>query len=278
MPPVAAPYPGVGGWIISYQDRFYLDAGTNYPDGNSYFQPAMNSLAGGPALWQIPVIKFPLKFGDSIYNQTNRNDSWTDLRAWINSPSYRNFYYYGHGSANVIGADVHTFDISNNVTGGKNLPGSKAYLTSQYVRDNLTFNKNAGSRPYRFVFLDGCKTANGDWPDAFGINKATNDLSYYSSASNKRHVRPSAFMGWNVTVGGSKEWGRVDKFFDFRSYWMANWSVNKGYDNDNLDAIVESARSGSGWVSSSQLWDHLRIYGYRTLKFDEYNHKGDWSQ
>jgi hypothetical protein len=178
--PAPAPWPNVGGWIIAHQDRFYLDAGTNYTGGDQYYQDGINNLVGGPALWNIPVTLRALRFGTNVYTQAQRNDSWADLKAWMFDPRFRNFYYYGHGSANDLGADIHTFDGSNFVTGGLNFPGSKAHLSSGTVRTELTFNRFAGSRPYRFAFLDGCNTANGDWPDAFGIGKGTNTLAWYT--------------------------------------------------------------------------------------------------
>ncbi|MGD0652241.1 MAG: hypothetical protein ABSA97_14085 [Verrucomicrobiia bacterium] len=39
------------------------------------------------------------------------------------------------------------------------------------------------------VFLDGCNSAAGDWPQAFGIQKAATD---YSKLGRKNR----AFMGW----------------------------------------------------------------------------------
>lgn len=49
--------------------------------------------------------------------------------------------------------------------------------------------------PYRFVFLDGCNTADGDWPQAFGIPKKRGMV--ITDFTEKRGIRPRAFMGWN---------------------------------------------------------------------------------
>lgn len=276
--PAPAPYPSAGAWIIANQDRFHLDAGTNYSGGDLYYQDGINNLVGGPALWNIPVIPQPLKYGTNVYTQAQRNASWADLKAWMYDPRQRNFYYYGHGSANSIGGDAHTFDGSNFVTGGMSFPGSKAMLTSATVRNEITFNRYAGSRPYRFAFLDGCNTANGDWPDAFGVGKGTNALAWYTGTNNTRRVRPSAFVGWNVTVGG-KGWGTVDKFWQFRGFWMGNWSVNKNdTDKGRLGEALRLAQSGAIWPPQGlpQLNGALRVHGYQNLRFDEYNHRNDW--
>jgi len=48
-------------------------------------------------------------------------------------------------------------------------------------------------KPFDFVFLDGCMTGVGSFPEAFGIPKAP--LHY---SSNNKHKR--AFMGWGGTI------------------------------------------------------------------------------
>lgn len=267
-------YPSIGKWIIAYQDRFYLDAGTNYPTSDSYFQGGLANIKGGLSLWSIPWMSIPLKYGTNIYTQAQRDDSWATLKAYMFSPDFRNIYYYGHGGADSIGGDMHTFDSSNYVTGGTTLAGSKAYLTSQSVSNDLTFNRYAGARPYRFAFLDGCNTANGKWPNAFGVDKASHDLGWYTGTNNIRRVRPSAFIGWTVTIGG-KGWGTVDKFWECRSLWMANWTVT--YTGVELNTALEDACTTSKWIPLQTFRDKIRVFGYNALKYNEYNHKGDWS-
>jgi hypothetical protein len=130
--------------------------------------------------------------------------------------------------------------------------------------------------PFRFVFLDGCDTATGNWPWAWGVPSQAEPLSYYQSASNPSGARPSAFVGWNVELGGSKDWGTIGGFWQFRSFWMSNWSVQDGNSQDDLNDVFEQAREGSNWVPYSQLWGHLVIDGYQVMKFEEYNNAGDW--
>lgn len=272
MPAAAAPFPSVGQWIVAYLDKFYDDGTTNYAGADQYYIAGINTIAGGPIEWNVPATVFPLKFGSS-YSQTDRNTSWINLTSWLYDPDFRNLYYFGHGSANSIGGDVSVLDSSNNITGDKTLPGSKAYLTSQYVHDTITFNKYSGARPYRFVFLDGCNTANGNWPGAFGIPKQVEPESYYTSSANTRHTRPSAFVGWNVEIGGNKSWGTVDKFWAFREDWMAEWAGTFG---EILLWSTQDGNSDSGWVSPSQLSGHLVLYGYEDMGFFDYNYGGDW--
>jgi hypothetical protein len=130
-----------------------------------------------------------------------------------------------------------------------------------------------GIKQYRFAFLDGCNTANGDWPEAFGIAKLTNNLNFYYSTNNPSHTRPSVFVGWAVSPGGTN-WGNVLASFYFRTQWMFDWQ--ESWQTRTLIQALENGRQTSGWVSSGQLWSSLRVYGYVTMRLDEYNRKGDW--
>jgi len=45
-------------------------------------------------------------------------------------------------------------------------------MVQALLRNNLNDPlKGTNMHPYRFVFLDGCNTADGNWPQAFGIPK-----------------------------------------------------------------------------------------------------------
>lgn len=267
--PVIA-YPSVGRWIVAYLDTFY-EPGTTA--GDLYAQ-GMIGIAGGPALRGIPVSRIPLRFGTNSYTQTERDDSWVSLKGSMFMQDSRNLYFYGHGRAAGIGGDCHAYDANGTVIGGKILKSSKAFLTSKQVRDEITYNKHGGARPYRFVWLDGCSTANGDWPSAFGVNKATNSVSYYTnSLTNPSHKRPSAFVGWSQTIGGPG-WGTVQNFMQCRTEWMFQWQQN--WNTMSLVAALDTARSNSGWIPDGQFWGAIRVYGFTNLRMNQYNQKTDW--
>lgn len=269
-------YPNVGDWLVTYSDKHYIDGGTNYAAGDQYYTNGIIGIAGGPALRSIPCSKYAIKFGTNSYTQTQRNDSWIDLKANLSAGRYRNFYYHGHGGPNTIGTDVHVFDTNGLVTAGTRLPGSKAFLTSQILSNEFTFNRYSGSRPFRFAWLDGCSTANGNWPGAFGVGKTTNSLSWYTnSATNPKHMRPSAFVGWNQTVGGPT-WGSAQAFWNFRSEWMFDWSYN--WQSRGLMQAFTNARQTANWPpgGDNRLWEALRVYGYTVIRFNEFNQKNDW--
>ena len=263
-------YPSVGQWIVTYQNTFY-EPGTT---AGNIMVDAMSAIAGGPSLRSIPVSVVPLKFGTNGYSQSERNDSYATLKGYMFSRESRNLYYFGHGWANGFGGDLHVYDTNGAVIGGRTLPLSKAYLTSQTVRDDITYNKYGGARPYRFVWLDGCKTALGEWPEAFGVNKATNSLSYYTnSVTNPSRKRPSAFVGWAVSPGGPG-WGTVQNNFRCGTEWMFDWQQN--WTVRTLRDALENGRANSNWIPDDQFWGGLRIFGYNALKMNEYNQKNDW--
>jgi hypothetical protein len=278
-PPAAATYPSLGAWLFGYQDNLYTDGTTNHEYLNQYYYGGIQNMEGGLFLWDITAYDYPIKLGRN-YAQTDRDDSWKQLTYnYLGSSDgqIRNFYYNGHGASNAIGGDINIVDSSNHVVSAKGFPGSKAKLTSNTVRNDIVFNKYSGFHFYRFVWLDGCNTAVGDFPEAWGIGKKTNNPDYYRSPANTYHTRPAAFIGWNTEVGGAG-WGTTANEWLFKSYWMGNWSVNNGQETDSLSDNLTSASDGANWPSggSSRLWGAMRLYGYRDIKFNEYNQQGNW--
>ena len=275
-PGVQTAYPSTGYWLFSYLDRHYLEAGTHYPNVQGYLTSAMSSLAGGPTYRGIPASTCALKFGTNTYTQQQRNDSYAELKARIFIPENRNFYYYGHASGDYLGCDIHTFDTNGLISGGTWLTGSKAYLYSLNVSNQLTFNRYGGSRPYRFVWLDGCSTSTGNWPGSFGVDKASYDIDHYTNnAANPKHRRPSAFVGWNQVVGG-EGWGNAQAFFNFRTEWMTKWYYN--WQTEGLWRAFDEARTSANWPPGGygQLWGAMQVYGYTNMLMNGYNQKNDW--
>jgi hypothetical protein len=273
MPAVAAAFPSLGGWLVSYMDHFYTDGSSNYPAGTSDMLTGVRDMIGAATEWTppLPATLFPIAYGKS-YAQTNRDTSWYNLSTWIYYTQTRNCYYFGHGSADSIGCDYNTVDSSNNITGGAFAPNSHAYLTSKMIHDNVAFNPN-GARPYRFVFLDGCNTANGSFAPAFGIPSQSYTGGWFVSDANTRHIRPCAFMGWNTEVGGTSAWGTVDKYWSWRENWIAYWANTEG---DPLSDSINVATSISGWVDAGQINSHLVTDGDTDLFYQQYNYGGDW--
>ena len=258
-------YPNIGEWVTSFQDRWYSDAPAYPPDSQSIYDTGISEVHGGSLLKGDPAWWLPIKFGTNVYSQAQREDSWATLKSWLSSPWVRNWYYFGHGGGNQIGADRHVLGTNGFVTSSAfSFPGSKSCLQSwQLAKSTKTFR-------YRFVFLDGCSTATGDWPNAFSISKTNRDISFYQN--DPKHRRPSAFVGWNCDIGG-KGWGTIQHFSDFRSYWMGFWA------NSIWEPLNESLDDGnlySGWINPATFSSHICVYGYSVMQMEDYNHKYDW--
>jgi hypothetical protein len=130
-------------------------------------------------------------FRDRVTVVNNAAD-WGTVQTALEStdPQVTAFYWYGHGSAdrNSIGGYVTAKTLSTNFgnyyfatnTAGKPSPKIVTYL------------------PFSFVFLDGCRTAKGMLPEAFGIPK---DIAASNYTLHNKHKR--AFMGWNGRVTAS---------------------------------------------------------------------------
>jgi hypothetical protein len=272
--PFGHQYPSIGGWLFAYMDRFYLD-GTPNDFANSCMHGGLNSMTGGPAQWGEPSAQYPLSYGYPPYHsQSDRDSSWTNFATYLYFSGTRNLYYFGHGNPNSIGGDWTTTDAYGNKTGAAFPPGSKAELTGEYIRKNITSNRKWGPRRYRFVFLDCCSGAapNGNLPWAFDIPSQSEPLSYYHTYANKSQARPSAFVAWDTYIGGPG-WGSVSDWWNCRADWMALWS---GVFQEHLDDAIYDANTISGWIPPSTYYGHIKIWGYSVMMFDDYNYGGDW--
>jgi hypothetical protein len=106
-------------------------------------------------------------------------DWGTDITSLANSGN-RDFFYFGHANGSSLGTSSAYFD----------LPAANALLgnnSNPLIATNM--------HPYRFVFLDGCLSADGNWPQAFGIPKVEGMTA--SDFLDKRGIRARAFMGWS---------------------------------------------------------------------------------
>lgn len=127
--------------------------------------------------------------------------------------------------------------------------------------------QTVGQTRYRFVWLDGCETANGIWPSAFALGKQENrPLDSYAA-------RPGAFCGFTreISIHASNPDGSGlvnQKGAFYRLEFRLNWHF---YDK-TVKKAFEDARDLSGWTGG----DNLKIYGYWGLLASEFNRKSDW--
>ncbi len=256
-------WPDHGSWVISYQDFFKFEYSANNLMKNSINTFAYTAAKYGGYYLYYPSPGNTNDIGQTYpirYQKTNHFDpSITSdailgdqalLELFLSVTNTRNFYYNGHGSANTI-------------AGG--LPASEV---GSYIKHR-----------YRFVFLDGCNTANGKWDAAFGIHGPGRfAITYYQNTG----IRPAAFCGYNqetpyatggpVTVNGVQY---DDTIPDDVPYFITNFLFYWDLENYRLQDAISSAQQYLSPVNGWYPGTGLQIYGYDDLRIDEVNHAAD---
>lgn len=256
-------WPGQGKWVIAYQDYFKFE----YSAGNAQ-QGSINAFANMAAKYGGYYLYYPLPgqtndIGQTYplrYQKTNHIDSTiTDaaialdygrLGYYLSLTNSRNFYYDGHATANDIGESFFTPE----------------FLASVDVKHR-----------YRFVFLNGCSTANGGLDKAFGISGPKRyDIDYYQ----KTGMRPAAFAGYTIdtiyAIGGPVSHNGID--YDDTIPWQVPGFITNfiffwdsvGY---GLLSSIDNAKSGLPSVGGQYREDYLKIHGYFNLHVNEVNYR-----
>jgi len=212
---VEPPWASDGKWAIGYMPIFTPDTQSDL-DVKEMMGNVVNRIFESPygpesVLFTTQQVDGPTPL------RLNSAARWATLRAALYDNRCRNLYYFGH------------FD-------GKNIGGTSNPMISigiENLRDviltnwanNLKWGTNL--HPYRFVFIDGCNSANSDLPTVFGIPK----MRMSAADMLKRNLVPRAFVGWDslkiVGFGGNvnaPQLGFIKKFFEL---WSQN-NPNKG--------------------------------------------------
>ncbi|HET7624595.1 MAG TPA: hypothetical protein VFM25_04960 [Verrucomicrobiae bacterium] len=167
----------------------------------------------------------------------------------------RNFYFDGHGSPDFIGYFP-------------DATGAKRPITASTVAKLLGNDPpSTNSIRYRWVWIDSCQSALGDWPQAFGMGNRENvALADYVS-------RPATFCGFTHEVYGFTAFHGISSIdissISFRSYFQVFWSVY----GDTIKNAFSEAEFYSGDHDDPQ---YLKIYGYWGLHWNEFNSKSEW--
>ncbi len=99
---------------------------------------------------------------------------------------------------------------------------------------------------------------------------------YQSTNTNPRHVRPSAYVGWNTEIGANTNgWGTIDQFWNYRETWAGQWSLGQS-GQETLKNSLNDAENFTQWASPSQIDGALCLYGFWDLQYRQYNYGGDW--
>jgi hypothetical protein len=165
----------------------------------------------------------------------------------------RNFFYFGHGGPEHIGYTNLNLQIS----------------TPQLARmlNNNPFSKT-NAQPFRFVFLDGCQTSKGEFPQLFGIPKGTYTSAQFTAA---RGLRPRAFVGWPdlkvIGIAGSLNQTHKNFIENFYTQWPVIDS--QGIPTTLRQALDRAAIDPNTGGRFTDLDEKAKIYGSPDLTFYE---------
>jgi hypothetical protein len=172
-----------------------------------------------------------------------------------NNPNTREFYFWGHGApnGNAIGFREGT---PNDGVMAKEL---NALLGNSY---QPATNGNGPifitAKPFDFVFLDGCMTGLGSFPEAFGIPKAMPAFNFDGIHAHKR-----AFMGWGGEIS-----------FSILDTESINWSLafwNSWVSNPNSETLIQAQAAAFAAHPSGGDGAPMRTYGNLSLKWSDYH-------
>ena len=191
---------------------------------------------------------YRIRFDTSVPQSTIDQD-WLLMKASISDRivNCRNLIYFGHGGDDRLGF---------------NLGGTNSYNDTDIAFDlKIQPANNLNRHAYRFVYLEGCNTANGDLPQTFGIPKkeGMHITDFVFSGS-----RPRAFVGWTTSP-----WIGAPHVILFpQLYFMQHVAFFWGTQGLTLaDSIGRAAIQADTQISVKD----LKIYGTGEIKFDTAN-------
>ncbi len=183
---------------------------------------------------------------------------WYNVLTKVGNPYGRDFIYFGHGAANILG-------VGTNMTSTNTVAIDTMDIES--ILHNNETNPLIGTNrhPYRFVYLDGCSTADAKWPLVFGIPKQKMTMDDFVV---KRGIRPRAFFGWNRKKRFSDNFvtGLLDPDFQtWRTIFWATWSErnNQGGPRHNLNEAIDDAKNHANSAAGG-----ATLYGAEDLVID----------
>lgn len=159
------------------------------------------------------------------------SSSRDQLLNYLADSRYENFYFFGHGddshisayqgTDSVISSDQIAYALGNVPLSYNNGPG---YLINTdppiivYPTVNPSIQR-AALHPYRFVFLDGCGTAMGNFCESFGIPAVTVTTNFFAAAK----VESRAFVGYTKSITfNAAQWDwRAFMIVDFLQDWRS---------------------------------------------------------
>ena len=237
-----------GDWVVANQ-LFWGDwvGGDNLDTMTDGFV----GMAEGFGLTVLPTHSYGEAFRIH-YNHNLEVSNWQTFRQALYAPNSRNLFYSDHGSTKGI---------------GYNAADTNVFITQAEIESVLrTVPQGQTNRHgFRFVFLDGCETANGHLPEALGVIQKENlPHTHYDNAG----LRRSAFVGWNKSPAGGYANHLVDtdhwKFIqNFQYLWL---TTGRGLRQCLNDAKTQGP---AGWNDINP--KHLTVFGCVDLGPNQHN-------
>ncbi len=193
-------------------------------------------------------------YGNSVMTMQHNGD-FAGVKTGLSSgnPDTREFYFWGHGAINgdAIGYKEGTPTDGIKVSDVITLLGN-SYLPAK-DGDPALFTT---TKPYDFVFLDGCMLGLGSFPEAFGIPKSIAGSTYDDNHKHKR-----AFMGWGGTISYSiLDTESMNWALSFWSSWLGD-PTSKTVVQAQSDAFTAHPSGGDGVP--------MKTYGNLSLKWND---------
>ena len=183
---------------------------------------------------------------------------WSTVIANLSDTLCREFFYTGEGGAGALG--------------NANNPARTASFNIVLRNDPEYFPYRTNTHQYRFVFLWGCNTADGRWPETFGIPHQQMTIADFAAV---RGILPRAFIGWtglnkSVNWKGTFAQGHIQQSSDFwMNYFWQNWLVPGVSLTNAITAATVDPNGVAGNHDFSLATNGLTIYGAVDLISDQ---------
>lgn len=179
----------------------------------------------------------------------------TEMTNRLDNPNVTAFYFYGHGTTDGNAIGTQTFAIYarafTTMFGNRYYPALPARYGRFAGKPALVTQK-----PFNFVFLDGCNTALGDLPEAFGIAKRVS-----GSTLDDAHLHKRAFMGWTGPVTFQFDSSHIDWSLQFWTAWLDGGLADKSL----TDAITAANQRDPSVLNNVP----IKWYGNGSLKWSD---------
>jgi hypothetical protein len=178
----------------------------------------------------------PGNVAQSTAFEMSDTSSRSNLLSYLATSRYRNFYFFGHGNASVIGG-----------FGGANSSITANAVAFALANVPLHYSiLHAAEHPYRFVFLDGCSTGSGIFSESFAVPAQSVNNNFFATAG----VESRAFLGFKSTqYFNTALWSNYALIMGFfYEDWLSGNDLQTCVNNAVNDTHQTGMSMSSSWV------------------------------